>query len=82
MISSDADVKRLIFYNYAVLATHRIPSGNERFVDMLDAKVGTKTWHQIETVEEEELRVVDFNWWAQQDSNLRPADYESAALTN
>ncbi len=22
------------------------------------------------------------NWWAQQDSNLRPADYESAALTN
>ncbi len=21
-------------------------------------------------------------WWAQQDSNLRPADYESAALTN
>jgi hypothetical protein len=22
------------------------------------------------------------NWWAQQDSNLRPTDYESAALTN
>jgi hypothetical protein len=22
------------------------------------------------------------NWWAQQDLNLRPADYESAALTN
>ncbi len=21
-------------------------------------------------------------WWAQQDSNLRPTDYESAALTN
>ena len=21
-------------------------------------------------------------WWAQQDSNLRPADYESAALTS
>ena len=21
-------------------------------------------------------------WWAQQDLNLRPADYESAALTN
>ena len=21
-------------------------------------------------------------WWAQQDSNLRPADYESAALTD
>ena len=23
-----------------------------------------------------------FFWWALQDSNLRPADYESAALTN
>ena len=25
---------------------------------------------------------VCFNWWARQDSNLRPTDYESAALTN
>jgi hypothetical protein len=25
---------------------------------------------------------LSFDKWAQQDSNLRPADYESAALTN
>ena len=24
----------------------------------------------------------NLNWWAHQDSNLGPADYESAALTN
>ncbi len=24
----------------------------------------------------------EYQWWAQQDSNLRPRDYESPALTN
>jgi hypothetical protein len=37
-----------------------IPGGKERFVDVLDAKVGTKTWHQTGVEEEEELQVVDF----------------------
>ena len=32
-------------------------------------------------VTEVELSQKD-GWWAQQDSNLRPTDYESAALTN
>ena len=28
------------------------------------------------------LEIYEKKWWAQQDSNLRPTDYESAALTN
>jgi hypothetical protein len=28
------------------------------------------------------LRLQAFSSWARQDSNLRPTDYESAALTN
>jgi hypothetical protein len=28
------------------------------------------------------LQIDEIKWWAQQDSNLRPTDYESAALTN
>jgi integrase len=37
-----------------------IPGGERRFVDLLDAKVGTKTWHQTTDQEEGELQVVDF----------------------
>jgi len=32
--------------------------------------------------EGESAKSFRIKWWAQQDSNLRPADYESAALTN
>ena len=28
------------------------------------------------------LEFTDENWWARKDSNLRPMDYESTALTN
>jgi len=37
-----------------------IPGGEQRFVDLLDAKVGTKTWHQTGVLEKEGLQVVDF----------------------
>ena len=30
----------------------------------------------------ETLKTIGRVWWAQQDSNLRPIDYESSALTN
>ena len=28
------------------------------------------------------VRLISTPWWARQDSNLRPTDYESAALTD
>jgi hypothetical protein len=33
-------------------------------------------------MQEENRRKLSGFWWAQQDSNLRPTDYESAALTD
>ena len=32
--------------------------------------------------EELSLNALSKQWWAQKDSNLRPMDYESTALTN
>ncbi len=29
-----------------------------------------------------DVQVVDFKWWSQQDSNLRPLACEASALTN
>ena len=36
-------------------------------------KTNKSTVHQI---------IISSKWWAREDSNLRPTDYESAALTN
>ncbi len=44
-------------------------------------KVGTISLGTTEQGKIETCKSFVF-WWAQQDSNLRPADYESAALTN
>ena len=45
----------------------------------------TDTW-QLEREDAETLTKAGMcafeDWWAQQDSNLRPRDYESPALTN
>ena len=39
-----------------------LPSGEQRFVNVLDTpleKVGTKTWHQVDIIEEEGAEVVE-----------------------
>ena len=39
-----------------------LPSGEQRFVNVLDApleKVGTKTWHQVDIIEEEGAEVLE-----------------------
>jgi hypothetical protein len=39
-----------------------LPSGEQRFVNVLDTeleKVGTKTWHQVDRIEENDSEVVE-----------------------
>ena len=48
---------------------------NRRFPFQRSYKVTDEENHQV-------LEVTDENWWARKDSNLRPMDYESTALTN
>ena len=62
--------KRLLAKN------HRGISGDHPGVSIPDSCRGDKGLSRLQNGPE------GVNWWAQQDSNLRPTDYESAALTN
>jgi integrase len=66
---------------------HLIPAANIAWADALDSTISPQqsaTQLQLTNhADEEKLpELVDNDWWAQQDSNLRPTDYESAALTS
>ena len=70
---------------------HLVPGANVAFVDRLDEtpKTGAKETQtdanrtQTPAFEEEgkSSQVVDSNWWRRLDSNQRPTDYETVALT-
>jgi len=70
---------------------HLVPGANVAFVDRLDEtpKAGAKETqtdaNRTQTPdfggEEESPQVVDSNWWRRLDSNQRPTDYETVALT-
>ena len=70
---------------------HLVPGANVAFVDRLDEtpKTAAKETQtdanrtQTPALEEEEKssQVVDSNWWRRLDSNQRPTDYETVALT-
>ena len=70
---------------------HLVPGANVAFVDRLDEtpKAGAKETqtdaNRTQTpdfgAEEESPQVVDSNWWRRLDSNQRPTDYETVALT-